>query len=398
MKLLLVIDNLNMGGIATSFYNFINEISNYPIHCDVLVFDKDSINYIKIPHNVNVLPVNELLSLLGKEQKQFLSMRKMYLKRAVHVLIAKIFSGNFSRKLLFNKVDCLGEYDLAIAYSHDLGWHSFTPGCRQFVFEKVKAKKKAVYVHCDYSLFGGKDFRQFKDYNKFDYILCVSNGCKNSFLNIFPTLEDKTIVLENFTDCEDIHNKCHELEIYPKNRITFVSACRLSEEKGIQRTIKVFDRIKTEGHKNFKWIIIGDGPLKENIKNDIIEKNLQDYVELIGKKDNPYRYIKNADAFLLLSYHEAAPMVFGECITLKVPIISTETISAKELVEVRNAGIVCDNTEYGIYTTLKYILTNSNSLKRFKSNDFNVNIHARKQLKVLLNLTLNKIKLKKQIF
>ena len=45
-------------------------------------------------------------------------------------------------------------------------------------------------------------------------------------------------------------------------------------------------------------------------------------------------------------------MVFGECVTLGVPIITTNTVSAKELVEQRNVGYVCENSEEGLYEIL----------------------------------------------
>lgn len=88
----------------------------------------------------------------------------------------------------------------------------------------------------------------------------------------------------------------------------------------------------------------------------INEKGLSNDIDLVGKKNNPFVYIKNADFFLLPSFHEAAPMVYGEAISLGVPVVTTNTISAKELIEERDYGIVCENSEEGIYFTLKIFL------------------------------------------
>ena len=49
-------------------------------------------------------------------------------------------------------------------------------------------------------------------------------------------------------------------------------------------------------------------------------------------------------------------MVIGECWALGVPIISTETSSAKEMVEDEKIGVVCDNSEDGIYIAVKDFL------------------------------------------
>lgn len=385
MKILLVLDNLKIGGIATSFYNFIREISNYNVECDILIFDNATIDKDRIPKGINVLATNHNLRLLAKEQCEFWWISKLqYFKRVFYVILSKLFSGNISRKLLLKKVKETGEYDLAIAYCHDLGWHSFTPGCRQYVAEKVVAKKKAVYIHCDYKRFGGMDKRQYNDYNCFDYILCVSRGCQNSFVSAFPSLEKKTKVLENFTNCDDVLKKAENPVEYNSGKTIFVSACRLSDEKAIPRTLNVFARLVSEGLSDFEWIIAGDGPLKTEIEEKINKLNLKSHVRLVGKQSNPYKFIKNANAFLLLSYHEAAPMVFGECHTLGVPIVSTDTISAKELVEERNIGMVCPNDEDGVYTMLKTILQGQAELEKYVKDNGSVNYSAKKQLCSLL--------------
>ena len=51
-------------------------------------------------------------------------------------------------------------------------------------------------------------------------------------------------------------------------------------------------------------------------------------------------------------------MVFGEAAALGVPVLTTNTVSAVELVQKRNAGFVCENSEEGIRQTLKTLLEN----------------------------------------
>ena len=214
----------------------------------------------------------------------------------------------------------------------------------------------SVYVHCDYKNYGGYHPKVEKTYNKFNKIVCVSKGCKESFINCFPKLSSKTVVCENFTNTNRIIKLSKKAKIYEKDKIIFVTICRLAEEKGIDRTIFILKKLYNEGFKNFKWIIVGGGE-KETIYKNIIKNNLLgNYIEFVGERINPYYYLKNADYFLLPSFHEAAPMVFGESIVLKVPIITTNTISAVELVEKKEVGIVCKNSKKGLYDILKKIL------------------------------------------
>lgn len=77
---------------------------------------------------------------------------------------------------------------------------------------------------------------------------------------------------------------------------------------------------------------------------------------LHGEQKNPYRYLKNAKLFLLPSYHEAAPMVFGEASCLGIPILSTETTSAIEMVENQGAGWVCKTDDKSLLQKMKNVL------------------------------------------
>ena len=109
---------------------------------------------------------------------------------------------------------------------------------------------------------------------------------------------------------------------------------------------------------------------------------MQDCVTMHGNQKNPYPYIKSAEFLLLSSYHEAAPMVFAEAMFLGVPVVTTETRSAKELVGEK--GFVCDNNEKGIYYTLKEIFINRALLENKKNKLLNYDIDNENIIKKVL--------------
>ena len=113
----------------------------------------------------------------------------------------------------------------------------------------------------------------------------------------------------------------------------------MSEEKGLEQGVKTISTLKTAGY-DVEWHIVGEGPQHTKIEKSIQENNASDYIFLEGEQKNPYRYIKNADYLFVPSLHEAAPMVFDEAASLGVPIISTDTLSAYELVSERKIGYV----------------------------------------------------------
>lgn len=381
LKTLIVIDNLHVGGVATSLYNFLVYATRY-FDIDLFVFNEQSVDSARLPDGVNVLKIPNKLKILGMGQSEIKKYSLWYaLKRAFYVGLTRLTSGQFARSILFLTVKRLKKYDLAIAYAQDNAWKSLSKGCIDFVVKKVDAKKKMAFIHCDYSNFGGYNKKQEIMLSRLDYINCVSESCKKSFIDKFPTLQSKCIVIENFIDYKKVVELSNEYKTEFADDDYFVSACRLSSVKGLDRTIGVLGELNKEREINCKWVIVGDGPERENLEVLIDKCGLKNIVFLVGEKENPYPYIKGARAFLLPSYHEAAPMVYGESAALGVPIVSTDTCSAAELVKDRNIGIVVDNNEAGIKRGLNEIIDGTVESNRISVED--INKIAESQLKNL---------------
>ena len=385
LKTLIVIDNLHTGGVATSLYNFIH-FAQSRLDIYLLSFNEESIDKSKLPNGVNIVKSSKILHILGKnhseiKQESFI----MMFYRLVMIFFARVFNGVLSRNFLWPLVSKEGEYDLAIAYAQDDSWKSISKGCIDFIIKKVNAKHKSVVVHCDYKNFGGYNAEQVKMLSQLDNILCVSDSCKRSFVECFPSLESKTRVCENFTKVDEIRSLAGSGTEYPPHTTNYVSVCRLSKVKGLQRTIKAFGQIQKEGLENFTWTIVGDGPDMEELKNMIQEENLSSRVKLLGNKNNPYVYIKNSSCLLLSSLHEAAPMVFNEAVCLGVPILSTETCSAMELVRDRGYGLVVPNSYDGILNGIRSFLSSPVSINTAHMSETAINQNAIEQLNNFVN-------------
>ena len=90
---------------------------------------------------------------------------------------------------------------------------------------------------------------------------------------------------------------------------------------------------------------------------------LSDCVDFLGALGNPYPFFKASDLLLVPSYDEAAPMVFGEAEYFNLPILTTDTTSAKELVEDRNIGFAVENSDGALEKKLAEIMQNPGVLK-----------------------------------
>ena len=385
MKALVVIDNLYTGGIASSFLNFLKYFVDYT-ECDILVFNGVIPDKTLIPSKVKILPTNKRLLLLGCSQKEIGKNHKfLSILRVILVCIGRLTSGVVARKILFSSYTIPHKYDIAISFTHDDKWNTFSRGCNQFVLTCVDAKEKVSFVHCDFLKFEGFNLKYGEIYNKFNHIVCVSNSCRKSFISCFPNLNNKCVVVENFINEERIVKLSKNPIIYNSNVVNILSVCRISEEKGLFRAAKCFRKLKMNGIINFHWTVVGGGSLLENFRSILYKYGLTEFVTLVGEQNNPYPYFVNANLFLLPSYHEAAPMVFGECNVLGIPILSTETISARELVEDRSVGVVCENSEDGIYNSLKLIIENNGKIKDYQRIN-NVNQFSKTSLELFLKL------------
>ena len=172
---------------------------------------------------------------------------------------------------------------------------------------------------------------------------------------------------------ENVINKSKEFDPnFPKDNIpNFVTVARLVDQKAIDRLITVHYKLISDEYKH-RFYVIGDGPLKPKLQELINKLNISDTFFLCGQKENPYPYILNSDYFCLLSYYEGLPMVLLEAKELNKHIIITDTASREALENYTNKKIA-QNSENGIYETLKEIISNNNINENKKTNYTNEN-------------------------
>jgi len=361
-KVLIVGSNLSIGGVQRSLINLLDEIKNI---YDVTLFIFNNSGEYKncIPSQVKIIEAPPFLRLLGISQVQSKSMGyKFYYIRAALAVYSKFFGNHLPINLLITNQERLSGFDIAVSYWNNDFEGQLFGGCNEFVLKRVNAKHKTTFLHCDFLNYGGNTLRNRKVYEGFDKIAAVSEGCRQSFITAAPNLAKNTYCVYNCHNHNEILFKANDSPVqYSKDSLNIVTVARLGVEKGIFRGINVISRLIKEGY-NICWHIVGDGPQKKEIQEKILCNNTTDYIYLHGNQENPYRYMKNADLLLHPSFHEAAPMVFEEAKCIGVPIITTNTTSAKEMVLEGKEGFVCENSEFSIYETLKNILDNPNRL------------------------------------
>lgn len=278
----------------------------------------------------------------------------------------------FNKKRVYKK-KIKGDYDVEIAFLEG-------PVTRLFSVKNKKIRKIA-WIHNDISLVFGTGIKakikkeaDRKIYSKYDTLVFVSRDNMRKFREVYKdTVRNEYLepvkkdVIYNYIDSEKVIEKAGEKpEItFDESKLNFVTVARLVQQKAIDRLIRVHSKlIKNNLEHNF--YIIGDGPEKEKLQNIIKEYDVSNTFHLLGKKENPYPYIKNADYFCLLSNFEGYGMVLEEAKILGKSIIITNT-AAREAVEKYEDSLIIENNEEKIYEKLKKIIENHSKKEENKN-------------------------------
>lgn len=369
-KILIVINSMSVGGIQKALLNLLKELSQKSQYDITLLLINKKGDYLEeIPENIKIECANQWWSLLETSNREAKEKGvKYWMIRSFLAFLIKIGRRDLATSLLALTQRKQGGYDVAISYRQPDIEKNVIGGTAEFVRKCCRAEKKVIFIHCDYSLYGGNCGYNARQLEKFDRVGVVSNGCVQKLIQCVPQIRSKVVCVYNCQNYDDIRQKADDHSvIYRKDRPIIVSVSRLGAEKGIDRAIDALSRIKKEG-MNFEWHIIGDGEERDKLQLLSEKQGMLDCIYFEGSTTNPYRYMKNADVFFLPSYHEAAPMVIGEAICLGVPVLTTNTSSAHEFVGTH--GIVCDNTLEGIEQGLKTMLCqHPNNQKMYYATD-----------------------------
>ena len=365
-KVLISSFDMEVGGVERSLISMLNNFDYSNNEVDLMLYSHTGDFMSMLNNKVNLL----------NEVKQYSTFRKsigetikqgnltLGLARILSKFLAKINGkiknlseyGIYQMQLMWKyslpflpKLD--KKYDVAISYL----WPHY------FVAEKVQAKRKIAWVHTDYSTIETDIDMDLKIWNKFDYIIAVSEECKNAFLKKYPSLKDKVKVIENITSPGFIKKMAKEdVEENIKTDTIFklVSVARLSHAKGIDNAVKALKILYNRGLTNIKWYVVGYGGDDQMIRNLIKENSLEDSFILLGKKINPYPYINAGDIYVQPSRYEGKALTVGEAQILGKPVVITNYTTAKSQVRDNIDGYICELSSEGIADGIEKLYRN----------------------------------------
>ncbi|EDY35474.1 glycosyl transferase, group 1 family protein [Aciduliprofundum boonei T469] len=130
----------------------------------------------------------------------------------------------------------------------------------------------------------------------------------------------------------------------PENKKIIVSVGRLIPRKGYIYLIEAIDNLRKK-RDDFFTVVIGDGPLREELRNEVKRRNLENYINFIGEiplDEDVARYIASADIFVLPTLDEGNPTVMFESLGCGVPFIGSRVAGIPEIITSEEYGLLTE--------------------------------------------------------
>ena len=342
-KILFLIPNLSVGGAEKVLVNLVNNMNKEKFDITVQVLFAGGVN--------------------EKFLKPHIKYKYCY---------KKMFRGNskyfclFKPETLYKKF-IKEHYDIIVSYLEG-PTARIVSGCND------KDTKLVSWIHIEQHNIkvASGSFKNYNEalkcYSRFDKTICVSRTVKEDFQSIFD-LQNPVEVLYNTNESDLIIKKANDKisdVTFDNDVYNLVSVAKIVPSKGYDRLMKIHKKLLDDGIKNHVYIL-GIGEEQEKYEKYLKDNHLEDTFTFLGFRDNPYKYVKNADLYVCSSRREGFSTAVTEALIIGTPVVSTNCSGAYELLGDNNEyGIVTENDEEALYEGIKKILTEENLLQHYK--------------------------------
>lgn len=366
-RILFVMHYLEIGGAETALIGLLNAIDYSRYDVDLFLHSHRGEMMAFVPKEVNLLPEIPIYAQIERPMKAVL--KDGYGRMVLARLKAKTQTWHYKRHCkgkesyagvqytadavtpMLPNINPLVEYDLAISFLQP----------HNIVRDKVHAKKKICWIHTDYSVVDVNAKRELPVWSAFDAIVSISDDVTKTYLQTFPSLESKIVLMENILSPTFVQNRAVEYDAIPEleklgkgcNGLNILTIGRFCYQKNLDsipvlcsELLKLLNKGES-APTSVKWFIIGYGEDEQLIRDKIVELGMENNVFVLGKRTNPYPYIKACDIYVQPSRYEGKAVTVREAQMLFKPVVVTNYPTASSQINDGVDGVIAPMDKQG---------------------------------------------------
>lgn len=392
-KILIIMPSMFIGGAERSLLGLLEALDYTRVEVSLFLYRHEGEFLQAIPEQVHILPEMEqyrtfdvpIKSLL-LSTKAIFGFARLASKAALkmHCFLSGEKHGVWmsmqytARYLLPLLPNIPGEYDLAVMFL----------GVGDVLIHKVRARSKVTWCHTDYGILGPSKHMDLQTYSAVDRVVAVSEECAVKIRKTYPELTSKIMVIGNMLAINLIQNKATEpISDMAKtgSELIILSIGRYSYAKNFDNVPAICKRIVEMG-LNVKWYIIGYGGDEQLICEKIKEAGMDNYVIMLGKKENPYPYISACDLYVQPSRYEGNCVTVHEAQILGKPVVITRYATSKDQLEEGVDGVIVPMDNEGCAEGIAALLRDPQKMRFLSDNCLARDYSNSGELEKLLNL------------
>ncbi len=377
MKRILILSHcMELGGAERALLGLLEGLSPAEYQVDLFLLSHTGALLGHIPPYINLLPeIPAYASLLAP-------MASLPRQGQWRVLLGRLY-GKWRAERRRRQLGITGEHGIALEYSHKYTAFAMPPisqVCYDMVISfltphyfaqcKAEGRYKVAWIHTDYAALPVDAASELAMWAAYDAIVSISPAVTEGFLQRFPSLKSKVVELENPLPVQAMIRWSQgdvSSELPPGAGPRLLSIGRFTYQKNFDQVPAICKALHQQGVPA-TWYLIGYGGDEALIRQRIHQAGMEEYVRILGKRDNPYPYLCACDLYVQPSRYEGKCVAVQEAQILGRPVAITGYPTASSQLEDGVDGVIVPQDVPGCAAGLAALLKDPQRMARLACN------------------------------
>ena len=375
-KILFVVPQMDFSDESRTFLSLVRAIDYSRYDADVLIAKKGGALENELPEKIRIIEspgygeffASGYPAVMKAAMRDFGKKSPASFFRTLQGLARSKKDKNFLRfpdlRFLSGYLKYVPEFD---ASGYDAVFSCFGHLSDFYTAYRVRSDNKILWLRYERPVrdFDAQTVRECR--GRFKRIIAPSESIFRDFSSSCPELSDRLCMLPYPFDPQRVRDLAllgpeFKDGFFSGRRI--LSCGRLDFYKGFDQVIPAVRKL-TDDDYTFRWYIIGNGDEKDKLISSIMEIGVPHMIFFIDGTQNIYSYIRDCDIVVVPSRYDGVPEIIKEAKALFKPVISTDFVSAGELLGDGELGMICKNSAQDIYSSVRRLIDEYETCDRY---------------------------------